>query len=99
MEQESDEMDKDSSSPAMFRIVVAGELPAKWQDRLAGMAISINFATQAEPARTILEGTLLDQAQLRGVLDLLGSLQLTILSVNKLTEHAYRPGQRGTGCF
>jgi hypothetical protein len=69
--------------PAVYRIRVRGTIRARWSDRLEGMAITV-----AEPeggaAVTTLEGELLDQASLAGVLNTLYELHLPVLSVKCL---------------
>ena len=75
------------SGPARYRIVVAGNLPADWSDRLAGMTITRSGDSSAgDDVRTTLEGLLLDQAQLSGVLDTLYHLHLSILRVTQLED-------------
>ena len=64
--------------PVFYRIRVKGRITGKWSDRLEGMSIS-----QAESYKgslvTTLEGELVDQAALTGVLDTLNQLHLPVL--------------------
>jgi hypothetical protein len=76
-----------SDQPAMYRICVQGRIQATWTDRFEGMAITSNPPTQYPP-RTILEGTLADQAALVGVLNSLYELRLAILSVECLSSQS-----------
>ncbi len=69
--------------PAIYRIRVQGRIPARWSDRLEGMAIETASA-DAGPPVTTLEGQLLDQASLTGVLNTLYELHLPVLSVECL---------------
>jgi hypothetical protein len=69
-----------------YRIQVAGEVDPNWSDRLEGMRISTDRSGET-PTRTILVGSLRDQAALSGVLNTLYELHLTVLSVNCLDEN------------
>ena len=62
--------------PAVYRIKVDGTVPENWLDRLGGMRVAAESATA-----TTLEGWLPDQAALRGVLDTLYELRLSLVEV------------------
>ena len=66
--------------PATYRIRVQGQLDESWSLRLGGMAIGTTVTPEQGPVTT-LEGLLLDQAALAGVLDMLHSLCLPVISV------------------
>lgn len=66
--------------PATYRIRVQGHLNRSWSTRLGGMAISTTI-TPDQLSVTTLEGELLDQAALAGVLDVLYSLCLPLISL------------------
>ncbi len=66
--------------PATYRIRVQGQLDKSWSPRLSGMAISTSVMPDQGPVTT-LEGVLLDQAALAGVLDVLLGLCLPVISV------------------
>ena len=68
--------------PALYRIRVRGEVPARWSSRLEGMAITVETSTG--PPITTLTGELDDQASLTGVLRTLYELHLPVLSVECL---------------
>ena len=70
--------------PATYRIGVQGRIPARWGDRLEGMAIAESPA-EAEPPVTTLLGELADQAALEGVLNTLFALHLPVVSVERLS--------------
>ena len=70
--------------PAAYRIRVQGQLEETWSPRLGGMAISTTVTPEQGPVTT-LEGVLLDQAALAGVLDLLYSLCLPVISVEYIS--------------
>jgi len=68
---------------AVYRILVAGRLDARWSDRLA----DVHLVTLEEPHRiatTELTGRVTDQAALMGVLEQLYSLGLALLRVERL---------------
>jgi hypothetical protein len=69
--------------PATYQIRVQGRLKASWSDRLEGMRISV-AASDGGPFVTTLEGELLDQAALAGVLNTLYELHLPVLEVKCL---------------
>lgn len=71
----------------MYRIKIGGQLSPSWSDRLGGMAI----ATEQHPTMgtvTVLEGPLIDQAALAGVLDALYQLRLKILLVEEIGRYS-----------
>lgn len=67
-------------TPARYRIRVQGRIDPIWSDRLEGMIITYP-APNDEQLVTRLEGELLDQASLAGVLNTLYELHLPVLSV------------------
>jgi hypothetical protein len=69
--------------PATYQIRVQGRVDPDWDDRMAGMAISL-VISQENPPVTTLEGELSDQAALAGVLNTLYELHLPILLVKCL---------------
>jgi hypothetical protein len=71
-------------SPATYRIDVQGRIPARWCDRLEGMAIT-EGSSESEPTVTTLLGELSDQAALTGVLNTLYDLHLPVLAVERLS--------------
>ena len=66
--------------PATYCIRVQGQLDETWSPRLGGMAIH-TATTKEGHTVTTLEGRLLDQAALAGVLDVLYNLGLPVISV------------------
>ena len=71
-------------SPGTYRIDVLGRVPARWCDRLEGMAIT-ECSAEAKPPVTTLVGELADQAALAGVLNTLFELHLSVVSVERLS--------------
>jgi hypothetical protein len=71
--------------PAAYQIRVRGRVGSNWSDRLEGMTILLADAETNCPVTT-LEGELIDQAALAGVLNTLYELHLTVLEVKRLTD-------------
>ena len=70
------------SGPAVYRIRVRGRLDAELSERL-GMRVE-NLARNDGKAESVLEGRLLDQAALAGVLNKLYELHLPVMAVDCL---------------
>ena len=68
------------TAASRYRVVVEGGFGPRFRQAFAGLAI--------EPAGddTALEGEMADQAQLRGVLDRVAALNLTLVSVCRLGD-------------
>jgi hypothetical protein len=71
--------------PARYRIRVQGRVMENWSDRLEGMTISLDKTNEKEVICT-LEGELIDQGALLGVVNTLYELHLPVLSVQYLTS-------------
>jgi hypothetical protein len=65
----------------VYRIMIHGELPATWIDPLGGMQI-----TSRHGKTVTLEGPLVDQAALAGVLNTLFELRLAVLEVTSVQD-------------
>jgi len=79
---------------AVYRILVAGRLDARWSDRLAGAQL----VTHEDPHRiatTELTGRVTDQAALMGILEQLYSLGLALLRVERVNANGDRVSQPG----
>lgn len=63
-----------------YEIRVEGELDAGWSDWLTGMAVRIEHRGPAASVTT-LSGPVADQSALRGILNQLWDLNLTLISV------------------
>jgi hypothetical protein len=72
-------------APATYRIEVAGELSQDWADRLGCMQVT-NRKKMQQGLVTILDGRVMDQAELTGVINSLYELHLSILSVQIITD-------------
>lgn len=71
--------------PANYQIVVEGTVTEEWSNRLGGLAITTSSSETGDP-QTILQGTLLDQSALRGLLETLYALHLPILEIRKIDD-------------
>jgi hypothetical protein len=69
--------------PATYQIQIEGKLDAAWSVRLEGMEIR-TCRTEDGQFVTTLEGRLIDQAALSGVLLSLYELQFAVLAVKRL---------------
>jgi hypothetical protein len=77
----------DQINPMQYQIKVKGRIDASWSDWFNGMQVSAGSGLDATTI-TILTGPVGDQAALRGILNHLWDLNLTILSVNLLEPQA-----------
>ena len=71
------------SGPAIYRVRVRGRLDDGLSERLEGMHIE-NLARSDGNTESVLEGRLLDQAALAGILNTLYDLHLPVMSVDCL---------------
>jgi hypothetical protein len=69
--------------PATYRISVQGRIDPTLSDLLGGMQIYPIIVDEDPPVTTI-EGVLIDQAALAGVLNTLYELHLTVIMVQRL---------------
>lgn len=72
-------------TPAAYRIRVQGQLDSSWSNRLGDMRVTVDSPANQPPV-TVLEGHLIDQAALSGVLNTLYEYHLPLLSVENLDE-------------
>jgi len=71
------------SEARFFEICVKGQLNSHWSEWLEGLEV-----TYLENGEMILSGPIIDQAALMGVLNKLGRLNLTLLSVNEVKSYS-----------
>lgn len=67
----------------LYRIVVKGEIPSRYSDRLGGMTVT----PQEESGKVVMTellGRMMDQTQLSGVLNAIYELHLPILLVESV---------------
>lgn len=65
--------------PAMYCIRIKGHLAAHWADWFSGMTI-----TRLDNGESLIEGTVIDQAALHGMLMHIRDLGLPLLAVDQL---------------
>ncbi len=70
-------------APVLYEITVEGNLDPGWSAWLEGMEISFT-EDRGERGAATLTGRVADQATLRGLLNQLWDLNLTVLSVNRI---------------
>ena len=80
MSTEPDSEQVSFDDPAFYQIRIQGRIRRTWSDRFEGMTITV-VESDSEPDVTVLEGSLLDQAALAGVLNTLYELRLPVLEV------------------
>ena len=73
----------DPNSSATYRIHIYGLLDETWTNRLSGLSISHRGHGEGDDV-TILEGEVLDQAALFGVLKTIYDLRMPLMSVELL---------------
>jgi hypothetical protein len=71
--------------PRRYEIRISGHLADRWSDWFEGLAIRNDLSGE-----TILSGTLVDQAALFGLLSKIHALNLTLISMNSLSQHELR---------
>lgn len=74
--------DRKSPSTSLYRIVVDGELHESWSDWLGEVILERNTLGSI-CSHTILLSEIPDQAALRGLLNRIWDLNLTLISVNR----------------
>jgi hypothetical protein len=73
---------REPNRQAVYRISVQGKLDEDWSDWLDGMTITFERST------TTLTGPVADQPALRGILDRIWDLNLTLISVTRVKVDA-----------
>jgi hypothetical protein len=66
--------------PEYYEIIIKGHLDPCWSDWFEGLAL-----THRQDDETVLSGPLFDQAALYGVLERVRDLNLTLVSVSRVT--------------
>jgi hypothetical protein len=76
------------SQKAFYQIKVQGRLETEtgWEEWLNGMTASFEEDPAHTPV-TVFTGPVRDQAALRGIVNKLWNMNLTLLSLNRLEEH------------
>jgi hypothetical protein len=71
--------------PTTYEIRVRGQIGKRWQHWFDGMATVLDSGRDGSPITT-LTGMVIDQAELRGILNKLWDLNLTLVSVTRVQE-------------
>lgn len=69
--------------PLTYRIALQGQLDESWSNWLGGMSVSVEGTKDDVPV-TELTGPVADQPALRGILNRLWDLNLTVISMNRV---------------
>ena len=75
----------EAESQSYYQIKLQGQLDERWSDWLGNVAFSYEGRSEEFPT-TVLTMTIADQAALRGILNSLWDLNLTLLSISRLDE-------------
>lgn len=70
--------------PAEYQILIQGRLDIGWSDRLGGMSITTKGGRDLTPITT-LQGELVDQSALLGILNTLHDLGYSVLNLKYLS--------------
>jgi hypothetical protein len=70
-----------SSTAKVYEIHIEGHLDSTWSDWLDGLEVQL-----LENGETILFGPIVDQSALMGVLNKLGSMNVTLISLNEIKK-------------
>jgi hypothetical protein len=81
----------DATGATVYRIVVRGELSARYMPAFEGMTMA------AGEGQTAITGPVIDQAHLHGLLNRIGDLGLELVSINPTLEPAAPAPVRQTG--
>jgi hypothetical protein len=77
--------DYNFKKPAVYKIVVQGEIDDSWADRLYDMQINVE-RKKGKPIISSVVGEINDQSALSGILNTFYELQMTVISVKMLGE-------------
>jgi hypothetical protein len=70
----------------VYEIKVEGRLDESWPDWFGRLAITSEGSNDGEPTTT-LRGSVVDQTELRGILDSLWNLNLVLVSAIRIQQH------------
>ncbi len=81
------------SKPAYYEFRVSGRLSQQAAPWFEGMAMTVDETLT--PAQTIIQGYILDQAALHGLISRIRDLGLTLVSVNRIKRDDEEGGEQG----
>jgi hypothetical protein len=73
-------------NPAVYKIVIKGAFDKNWSDNLFGMQVEVRKG-EGNITFTSLVGEIRDQSALSGLLNNLYEMQMTVISVNMLSDN------------
>jgi hypothetical protein len=79
---EEQKSERDPDEPRIFEIRIQGHLSQQWQDWFEGLIITLE-----EEGNTLLNGPVVDQSALHGILKKLRNMNMPLLSVNSTDPH------------
>ena len=81
-----EKIDDRFKGPARYRIVVGKHLSKTWSDRIGGMEVTPILLQSYQRKITKLEGVIVDQAQLSGILNTLSDFGFPLISVQVIEK-------------
>lgn len=75
------------STPAVYQIKVQGSVDPQWSEYFAGLDLAVELDGEQTPFTT-LTGRVPDQAALRGMLNKLWDMNVTLISVGQVTAQS-----------
>jgi hypothetical protein len=69
------------SARCVYQILIQGRLDTEWSAWLSGMSVILECD---DPPMTKITGIVIDQAQLRGIINKIWDLNLTLISVKRV---------------
>jgi hypothetical protein len=74
------------SSPGIYRIEVVGRFPSNWDDRFGCMQVLSSSLNNSRKEVASLQGKVSDQTELAGILNSFFEINLSLLSIQYLSE-------------
>ncbi len=78
-------MTRERGKQSIYQLQVQGHLDERWSEWLCGMSITVDDFGP-EGVMTTLTGPVADQPELLGILTKLGDLNLTLISVSRVSK-------------
>ncbi len=83
-----------SSVSAEYKIIVRGKLDESWSRWFSGLSVNSDYP-EPETSITTLQGIVVDQAALRGILTRLWDLNLEIISIKQIIPDTDEEARNG----
>ena len=81
----NEQVDINFKEPAIYKIIVQGEIDRNRSDLISGLQITVQKVAGKKPITSLI-GRIDDQSALSGILTMLNDMHLTVISVNMLSE-------------